>query len=141
MRAENWPDLLAAYLTEAAARGFVWGENDCVLFGSNWVRRLTGLDPVADLRGSWDSETSAARVIAGQGGELEKLAGERLAGLGFSRVRPIAAMRGDIAAATISGNFTIGIVADTRACFLTMTPKVPFVFLKPKQCLAAWRIE
>lgn len=141
MRPENWPQMLADYLRSASLTGFDWGRNDCVLFGANWVRELTALDPVLGLRGRWKTARGAARVIASEGGTLDALADARLSALGFAAVKPLMARRGDVVAAEIDGRMTIGIVADARAAFLTLDEDQPLAFFPLGRCVRAWRIE
>ncbi len=40
---------------------FIWGETDCFLVCCDWIARVTGIDPAADLRGTYDSRGSAHR--------------------------------------------------------------------------------
>ena len=140
MRPETWPQMLAAYLAQARATGFVWGRHDCVLFGANWVRELTGTDPLKGYRGRWSSARGAARVIAGLGAPLGDLVADTLTAAGFEEVPPARAGRGDIVLGDMTRGLTVGIVGDHRACFLTEDPRVPFAFLEPRRCARAWRI-
>ena len=48
------------------------------MFAMDWYRLQTGLDPMADLRGTYRSESEARYVIAAQGG-LQALFDDRLA--------------------------------------------------------------
>lgn len=46
---------------------FVWGTSDCLCFAAAVAMRITGRDPIAHLRGRYDSLTGARRVMAGEG--------------------------------------------------------------------------
>lgn len=140
MRPETWPQMLADYLMEARAMGFVWGRNDCVLFGANWVRSLTGTDPLKGYRGRWSSARGAARLIDSLGAPLGDLVNDCLVAAGFEEVPPARAGRGDIVLAALDHGLTVGIVGDHRACFLTDDARAPFAFLATRDCVRAWRI-
>jgi hypothetical protein len=73
--------LLAAFLRAELVRDFVWGRSDCMLFCADWIARVTGADPAADLRGTYATRAGAAHVIAAHGG-LAALMRARLARLG-----------------------------------------------------------
>lgn len=40
---------------------FIWGETDCMMCVADWILRVTGRDPAADMRGSYDSRGSCQR--------------------------------------------------------------------------------
>ena len=56
---------LTAFVRASMRREFVWGEFDCILFCTDWVRIVTGVDPAARWRGSYDSEAGAQAIIDG----------------------------------------------------------------------------
>lgn len=60
--------MLGVYLWEAARKPWKWGEHDCCAFVAAWVRLNGHADPMAFIRGSYDSERSALRRIAEGGG-------------------------------------------------------------------------
>ena len=43
------------------ASPFIWGETDCMLSLADWVQRVHGVDPAADIRGTYDSRGSCQR--------------------------------------------------------------------------------
>jgi hypothetical protein len=92
MRAAGWEQRLYALTVAAMARPHAWGQNDCVTFAADVVRELTGDDPMSDLRGTYDSPLSAARVMKQAGADN---VGD-LAALYLSEVTPSEARRGDI---------------------------------------------
>jgi hypothetical protein len=59
---------LASFLSAAAARGFVWGEHDCMLFVADWAKRLTGQDPGAPWRGTYATQAEAEAILVRGGG-------------------------------------------------------------------------
>ena len=86
------------YLLQAQWRyqetGLVWGVFDCCTFAFDWVRLLTGVDPMADYRGRYASREEAIRLFWENGdltldGALARLLGEAVA--------PALSQRGDVA--------------------------------------------
>ena len=67
-RLVDWPARLAALVSDAHERAFVWGVHDCCLWASDAVIAVTGHDPAADLRGRYSSASQAYRILAPLGG-------------------------------------------------------------------------
>lgn len=59
----GWEIALADTMTERLKIPHKWGEHDCVTFAADCVQAMTGEDVLGDLRGSYDSPLSAARVL------------------------------------------------------------------------------
>lgn len=58
MRIEGWEARLAG-LVEARRRvPFAWGTNDCISFASDAVLALTGVDPLAQWRGTYGPDAT-----------------------------------------------------------------------------------
>lgn len=74
--------MLADFLSRAAAKGFAWGEHDCMLFAADWAHALSGTDPAADYRGTYSSAHGAKAILAREGG-LGALMRKCLAPLGW----------------------------------------------------------
>jgi hypothetical protein len=68
MRLVDWQLRYAAFMQERAAMPFAWGVNDCALFAADCVLAITGRDPAAALRGTYDDALGAARRIEELGG-------------------------------------------------------------------------
>lgn len=62
---------LSDYLAAAARRPWEWGEHDCCTFMAGWVISRGHSDPMAFMRGRYDSERSALRRIVSNGGLVE----------------------------------------------------------------------
>lgn len=90
-RLPDWELRLSDLVGQRLAEPFVWGVNDCVLFAADGIAAMTGIDPVADLRGQWASRGEAVRVIARLGGLPAAVAA-----LGLEPVAPLFAQRGDL---------------------------------------------
>lgn len=61
---------LAEYLAEVARRRFAYGANDCATLMADWLVRLGLPDPMADLRGSYETHAGWRRVSRREGGML-----------------------------------------------------------------------
>jgi len=108
-RLKGWEQRLYAVTVDAMPRPHAWGHHDCVTFAADVVRELTGSDPMGDLRGTYDSPLSAARVLTGQGVET---IGD-LAALHLPEIAPSMARRGDIVLATDPHDFLAVCVGPT----------------------------
>lgn len=64
-RTPDWPERLAAYLTEMRPRRYVLGRHDCASFAAGAVRAITGAD-VLPLR--WETPAEAVAVLRRLGG-------------------------------------------------------------------------
>jgi hypothetical protein len=53
---------------ELAEMPWEWGQADCCTFACDVFARVYGIDPMADIRGTYDSAASAARLVAARGG-------------------------------------------------------------------------
>lgn len=60
-------DALSAFLRADAARPFAWGIRDCGLRLADWVLARRGVDPAADVRGTYGNADELA-VLMGWGG-------------------------------------------------------------------------
>ncbi|ACM26533.1 DUF6950 family protein [Rhizobium rhizogenes] len=66
---------------------FRWGGqggDDCLMFCATWVAEVTGIDPVAEYRGTYRTEEEAAAIIASAGG-IVPLVDRMAARAGFQR--------------------------------------------------------
>lgn len=60
--------MLNKLLEARRCKPFAWGTHDCatLAFDAKWV--ITGIDPAADIRGSWSTANQAIRLITRLGG-------------------------------------------------------------------------
>lgn len=92
-RRTGWEQRLHA-LTRARLRTpYRWGVQDCALFAADAVFELTGEDLAAGLRGQYEDEEGAARVLD----ELGAASIEDLPGRWLAPIPPSMARRGDVA--------------------------------------------
>jgi hypothetical protein len=135
--------VLSRYLAEAAARGFVWGEHDCMLFAADWVREVSGVDPAARWRGKYNSQWQAEALLATQGGMGEAMA-QALSACNWSTVSVVALEAGDVVLAApregvVAARHVAGIAVDQRkVALLTQRGKRELV-VAPVPVLRAWR--
>lgn len=69
---------LSEYLREAGRKPFAWGgldpasraDCDCMRFIVDWVERVMGVDPLAEYRGTYDTERGARRIMKAAGGPV-----------------------------------------------------------------------
>jgi hypothetical protein len=80
LRVIDWQMRLAALFKARQHAPVVWGVHDCCLFVADAVLACTGLDPAADLRGTYATEQQASAVLLLHGG---------LVGLAIKRAGPV----------------------------------------------------
>lgn len=118
-RVENWPSRLHEFLESAAATGFIWGENDCLLMVAGAIQAQTGVDLAAGIRGRYKTETGAKRVLTSDlGGSLENALTTKL---GDPVPIPFAG-RGDVALVRVDDVEAAGIIdlSGERVAVLTL---------------------
>lgn len=131
MRREDWAERLAEEIKAARSRPFVWGEHDCMLFVSDCVKAMTDEDPASDLRGKYDTEFGALRIIS-------ELGHESLAEAVTNRFRCVAIMRakrGDI----LMYQGGLGICTGEHGAFLLRDGGLSFQPVL--HCQAAWGVD
>ena len=74
---------LKAYLAALVDRGWRPGALDCGVFMADWVWAVRGVDPIADVRGSYSTEREFRRILRREGG-FEKSCAVRLARVGYT---------------------------------------------------------
>lgn len=100
---------LKMYLESASAVKWQWGSHDCCTFGSGWVRLQTGIDPLAEFRGAYNSAAQASRLIAANGGMRNMVADRLPAGYGLLQSSSNPPEDGDIALLAVkSGRLGVG---------------------------------
>ena len=101
---------------------FVWGQTDCIMATCNHVRDVTGIDPAAPWRGTYDDEAGATAIYGPYGGVLALFRhGMGLAGFqetdapqeGFPVVCAVA---GHEVAGVYLGNERVAFMAAGRGC-------------------------
>jgi hypothetical protein len=129
---------LSAFLSEAAARGFAWGQHDCMLFVADWARRLTGNDPGARWRGTYSTQAEAEAILS-RGGGPGPILHEALTAQGWvpvvSDLKP-----GDIAVVRVpafAGHALVASVFAGRGRFALVTERG--LVVAPAPLMLGWR--
>jgi hypothetical protein len=104
-RLPDWPERLIALLNARAHAPFAWGRQDCASFAADAVQAMTGVDPIADLRGY-----TARDAIALLRTPIEQLVAAR-----FPSVPAGLARRGDIGVVEINGRPSVVVIEGEHA--------------------------
>lgn len=114
-RFENWPMLLSEYIKERKKAPFQWGYNDCLMFVSHGVERLTGHN-FYEPYSNYTDEAGAKEVLAQNGGVI----GIIKTCLGQGTTNILTAKRGDVAIIKLP-EITAALVDDTGQSILVIT--------------------
>lgn len=136
-RPEDWPTRLYDFLEEVREQPFAWGSRDCALTACDWIKALTGIDPAADLRGTYSTALGAARVMKERGG-LEQIARDACAMHRWPEVRPAFARRGDITLYDTDSGPALGVCDGAKSVFIHYKSGV--VLIRTMDCRIAWRV-
>jgi hypothetical protein len=102
---------LTAYLAAGAALPFVWGERDCCLWVSDWIKAERGLDPGGELRGAYADQRACARIVKRAGG-LSALVSNAMAKAGLPETD--APGLGDVGTITAGGETMMAVCLGER---------------------------
>lgn len=133
MRHKHWEQILAASLTNAQARPFVWGEHDCATWAFDLHRDLTdGPDHAALWRGRYHTRVGCGRVLRRLGWTSLEDGGRALLGEPLENAR--LAQRGALILGGAPEAF--GVVIGAKAAFVAPEG---LVRLSIATCRLAWR--
>lgn len=134
-RLPDWPERLAAFFAERAARPFAWGEHDCMTFAADAVMMLTGRDPIARWRGAYASEGDGNAIVGSDG--LLAFVARAMEDFGAPECPVPHAQRGDWAMIEVGNMLSAGVVtgAFVAAPGLRRLAHVPL-----RRAVAAWVI-
>jgi hypothetical protein len=134
MRLKTWTSRFAALVESARARPFEWGSHDCCLWGADAVQALTGHDPGAQWRGTYDDAKGALRLLESLGGI------EQVAALAGPEIPVLMATSGDAAvidAGAEDGSLSIGICGGDHWLVVGETGLLRFPFDAARR---TWRV-
>lgn len=99
---------LQDFLTERSNMPFVWGKNDCCLFGADAILLQTNIDTAAHYRGKYSTAVGAKRAMSKRGAaNLDELLMIELG----NDIAPLTAVNGDIALVTNHDNeLAVGLI-------------------------------
>lgn len=132
LRPQLWPLLLDHYIEATKGRTFEWGALDCVTFAANWRTLITGVDPIAEWRGTYKTEREALRLITSLGCDGLEALGTRL----FGEPDPLGpkfAGRGDL----VLAQGALGISLGARGAFLSLSG---VEFLPARDFATVWKV-
>ena len=132
MRYQDWPERLHQIVADSHVKPFAWGQHDCCLFAANVVMELIGVDPAAELRGTYSTALEAARILKDRGGVRE------IASTVLHEIPPMTAQRGDVVMVHTDAH------GDALAVCLGAHCAAPGVeslqYLPMSRSVAAWRV-
>jgi hypothetical protein len=99
MRINNWPSALVDHIDANRKTPFAWGSHDCMLWGASCVEAITGIDPAAEIRGTYSSALAAYRIIESNGG-FDETVGAFIPSGAETQTHRNLAMRGDLVTTT-----------------------------------------
>ena len=67
-RQPGWQVKLDELVRNLSCREYEWGTFDCCTLAGDVVLVITGVDPIADVRGKYSTEQGAYRILARLGG-------------------------------------------------------------------------
>lgn len=101
-------EAIEATIQRMQSTAFVWGSNDCDTIVADYVRKLTGRDPMAKWRGQYHDEAGARAFIESANGN-GSLIEEGLASIGIHPRLIGEPSRGDVALLDIRGDQICGL--------------------------------
>lgn len=109
IRISTWEQALSDYIELKRDEPFAYGTNDCCMFAAGAAEAITGIDPIPEFRGQYDSLKTSIKALKEIGaGDLEKTIDGKLPEI------PVGwAQRGDVA--FFDGS--LGVVMDGYAWF------------------------
>ena len=112
---------------------FVWGQTDCIMSVANYIRDVTGSDPAAEWRGTYDDEAGALAITDRYGGPL----GLCSYGAGLAGMKPLQQpLRGAVVVCQIGPKEIAGLCLGDRTVFMALRGCVEF----RAKVLAAWAV-
>lgn len=110
-RISTWESALSQYIEAKRDEPFEYGVNDCCLFAAGAVEIMTGIDPMPEFRGKYDSLKGSIQALKDIGnGDLEATLDGK-----FEPIEIGMAQRGDLA----FHEGSVGVVAGSFAWFVS----------------------
>jgi hypothetical protein len=136
-RNADWRFRLGQIIESSSALEFEWGVFDCALHVCNCIRAMTGVDPAAELRGTYSDEAGAADIY---GASFEDFIAGTCAELGYEEISTTMAGRGDV---VFVDNETpqgaVGVVSmDAR--FVSCAGQTGMVLVRLHRWKRAWKV-
>jgi hypothetical protein len=92
--------MLEEFMLDMARSDHIWSQSDCAMTIANWWLFVHGVDPAADLRGTYQTEQECTALVAREGGML-LVVGVRARNVGAQPT--LAPVPGDIGVIAVHG--------------------------------------
>lgn len=132
MRVQNWQTKLVEILQNPSYRTWQRGKTDCALFVADCCMAISGKDPAAEYRGTYDSALGAKKALLKFGSYESALSRH------FTEINPRMAQRGDAVTLTFDGIKTVGVLWAGKVTTLTEDQGLILIDAKIER---AWRVE
>ena len=112
-RKPDWPTRLTKYLVDNQYTPFEYGRFDCLCFIAGAIAVMTGVDIMADFRGTYRSHSQAMRIARRtyDAVDVDSTLNAMMEQRGWRERMPLRAQRGDVVLVPInSGDLACGIV-------------------------------
>lgn len=136
MRIEGWETRLSDYIAECRNKEFQYGVFDCVIFASDAVNLMTGIDPIYEGRGQYTDLRGGLELLKkyrDSQADIMDFYFRRLDNKGRAK-------RGDIALKVIDGMPAFGIVWQGAKVLFLFEGKGLFSYDK-NDCLIIWSVD
>lgn len=133
MRKQGWDVLLGKFIASRLDTPFQWGIHDCTLFAADCMEAITGTDPAATYRGTYDSAATAGRIIADGGGLRAIVTATLGPEISISRAR-----RGDLVMIEQDGSNAMAVCIGAS---LVAAGAAGLVYRPISAAITAWRVD
>jgi len=132
MRPQNWPELLHNHIASIKGLPFVWGENDCCTYTCDYIKLITGTDPMEQFRGTYTSLKGSLQARKEWGSIRTNMR------LHFEEIAVPMAQRGDAVIYVMDGEDALGLCNGLNSYFLSPEG---YVSVPTLECATAWRVK
>jgi hypothetical protein len=136
-RPADWPERLAAEISAARLRPFVWGSHDCFTWAAHVAHRLGGPDLMRHVPDPWANEAEATQVMRSLGPDLSRAVGAVCIAARMQRVGTLCAQRGDLVVIETPAGLCTGICTGRS---VVVMGRSGLVLLPVKRAVAAWAV-
>jgi len=140
VRFPDWERRLGECLAAAAEKPFQWGSFDCALSACDCIQAITGIDPAAEIRGTYSTAEQVRKLFVEHGGTLESLATFFASRLEMPEVGPFYAHRGDVVLVNNETPDRALAIVDFSGRFARCASENGLARLAMKRWIRAWRV-
>lgn len=134
-RTENWEGKLHDFMQKYSHGKFRWGHRDCVVFGNEVIKLLTGIDLRQKSKHKWKSkrDVNAINTTPGRWLDLVEIALNEH----FNEINPKLAQRGDVVVIPTQDGPGMGIIYAGK---VTVLAREGLLYMPVSSAIKAWRI-